>query len=67
MNHELARRLAAAFISHQLGIGMDYAMKTYVDQSVGAFWLDLAELVSDAMVNRKRTPESSKDPSPKAA
>ena len=64
MNHELARRLAAAFVSHQLGIGMDYAMKTYVDQSVGAFWLDLAELVSDAMI---RAPGSSKDPSPKAA
>ena len=54
MDDELARRLAAAYLSRELGIGMDYTMKHYLkDQPTGAFWLELADWVSEAMAQNR--------------
>jgi hypothetical protein len=50
MNHEeteLARRMYAAFISHKLDIGMDYALKTYApDDDIGEGWKEVARLAA---------------------
>ena len=43
---KLARYLASAFIAYTQGIGMDYARKKYAHTPVGAFWLDVARMVS---------------------
>ena len=54
MNHELARRLAVAYMSHRLGIGMDYTMKNYLnDGEPGAFWVSLADWVESAMLDNQ--------------
>lgn len=48
--NELARRLAAAAISYQLGLrGVDYALKTYVSEEPGELWQELAETVTEAV------------------
>ena len=44
-NLELARRLAAAFIGHQMGISLNWALKHYVSDHPGSYWLALAERV----------------------
>ena len=43
---ELARRLAAAYISMQLGISLQYAYKKYTQKGdIGSYWLALARRV----------------------
>ena len=49
---ELARRLAAAWVSCQAGITLAYAYKRYVPGHVGPFWIDVAKAVSEAMRGR---------------
>jgi hypothetical protein len=43
---KLARYLASAFIAYSHGIGMDYARNKYAHMPVGAFWIEVARLVS---------------------
>ena len=48
----LARRLAAAFVSYQLGLkGVDYTMRTDFAEGepIGDFWMRLAKDVSEAL------------------
>lgn len=42
---EIARRFFAAFMSYQLGIGMEYTYKKYLEKGadVGAMWHELAQ------------------------
>lgn len=51
----LARRLAAAFIAHQHGIGLDYAYRTYAkdEENVGSIWIQFAELIWKRMAMQK--------------
>jgi hypothetical protein len=46
---ELARRFYISFLSYNLGIGMQYAYKTYLekDQDVGAMWHYLAKAADE--------------------
>ncbi len=46
---ELARRFYIAFLSYNLGIGMQYAYKTYLekDQDVGPMWHYLAQAADE--------------------
>lgn len=44
-NNELARRLCAAFLSYQMGIGIEYAYKNYVAKTPGEFWQALSAVV----------------------
>ncbi len=46
-------RLAAAWISYKLGIGLEYAYKTYVKgRPVGEDWTELADAVWDVDVRK---------------
>lgn len=45
---ELARRLCAAFISQQRGIGLEYALKRYVPDQIGPYWIGLASVVASS-------------------
>jgi hypothetical protein len=46
-----ARYLCAAYIAHRAGIGLTYALKTYVKDDPGSFWIDLAKQVDRAMMD----------------
>ena len=46
---DVARYLSAAYVTYAHGSGMDYTRKKYADQPVGKFWLEVAELVIEAM------------------
>ena len=49
---ELARRLCAAYVSwHQRLKGVDYALKRYASDPVGAYWQQLAERVTREMAD----------------
>lgn len=45
LDRRLARKLCAAFLSENLGIGMDYALKTYVKEDVGQYWYALVDFI----------------------
>lgn len=42
---ELAKRLAAAFLSCHLGIGLEYTLRQYVPEDPGELWYTIAEMV----------------------
>lgn len=42
----LARNLCAAVIAYRMGIGMDYTKKTYLKDTPGEYWFQLAALVN---------------------
>lgn len=45
-HEQLARGIYAAFIAHQLGIGIAHAYKAYASTAeLGPFWYEAAELV----------------------
>jgi hypothetical protein len=47
---ELARRLAAAFLSYRFDVGMDYYYKKNLEgQQMGSFWVELAEQLQRSM------------------
>jgi hypothetical protein len=49
-NSELGRRLCAAYISYRMGIGVEYALKKYVSDTPGQFWLSLAKDLNARLV-----------------
>jgi hypothetical protein len=51
MNKELAIRLCAAYLSSQMGIGIEYQYKKLVkeDAPIGPFWLQLADDITAHM------------------
>ncbi len=57
-NEELGRRLAAAYISYQMGITIGYAYKHYTpqDKPVGSFWVNLAEQVTQWLNTHRESP-----------
>jgi uncharacterized phosphosugar-binding protein len=46
---DVARHPSAAYVAYAHGSGMDYTRKKYADHPVGKFWLEVAELVIEAM------------------
>src|SRR5260370_14943930 len=43
---ELARRIAAAHLSLQMGIKMDYTLKKYISEDgIGELWIEMAKVV----------------------
>jgi hypothetical protein len=54
--NEIARRLAAAYVSYQAGYaGVDYLLKqTPKEEKVGELWKSLAELASDVITETKK-------------
>ena len=50
---QLGRKLYAAYISQQLGIGLGYAFKKYAGPEDGPFplWTEIAKHVSDVVQN----------------
>ncbi len=44
--HGLARKVCAAVMSNQLGIGVDYALKTHVPEKLGPLWYQAAEYLA---------------------
>jgi hypothetical protein len=40
--NELARRLAAAYISYTVGLSVAHTLKKYIDEDPGPFWQQLA-------------------------
>ena len=52
----LGRNLAVAFIATRERIGLDYARKKYADEPVGEFWISLARMVIDHLINRPAPP-----------
>jgi hypothetical protein len=42
---ELARRICAAMLSYQIGVGMDYCYRRYIQDKteLGGLWYDIAE------------------------
>jgi len=56
----LGRHLCASLIATQLGIGIGYALKTYVRDTPGEYWLSLARRVKQdhlESVDRQTAPE----------
>ena len=52
----LGRNLAAAFIATREGIGLDYARKKYAHEPLGKFWISLARMVIDHLINSPTPP-----------
>lgn len=49
----LARKLMAAFIANRMGIGLDYAYKTYAkNAAVGDLWLALAATAEESIAKQ---------------
>ena len=42
---QLGGRLAAAVISHQLGVGVDYALRRYVPAAIDPSWIELGRVL----------------------
>jgi hypothetical protein len=56
----LGQNLAAAYIAMLHGIGMDYAKKTYVHEPIGTFWISVACMVIEHLVqHQQRAADSS--------
>lgn len=45
--HGLARKVCAAILSNQLGLGLDYTLKTHVpEENLGPLWYEAAEYLA---------------------
>jgi hypothetical protein len=43
---EIARRVAAAYLSYQMGVGLQYCYKRYCESSQpGEFWMEMARKI----------------------
>ena len=52
----LGRNLAAAFIATRQGIGLDYARKKHAHEPVGEFWVSLARMVIEHLIQHPALP-----------
>jgi hypothetical protein len=51
---DLARRLAASYESYRLRLaGVDYALKRYVPEEIGDYWVELARKIVDEFVEER--------------
>jgi hypothetical protein len=51
-HNEAGRRLLAAVMSNQMGIGMDYCLQRYVPREVDVSWADLAWKLQQQVVDQ---------------
>jgi hypothetical protein len=49
---ELGRRLLAAVLSYQLGIGLEYALKNYVPREIDPSWGELGHALLSGVLNK---------------
>jgi len=49
---ELGRRLLAALLSYQLGVGLDYALKKYVPREIDPSWGELGHALLSGVLDK---------------